>query len=162
MFSWGSRTCSSCVTTYLNHYYLVSLLAGLIAFLPMNAAWSLDARLAPRVRRAHVPWAVFALRFQVAVVYTFAGLAKVNADAGCFTGSLSECGCRAHGDAARGPLFALPGAALAMSWAGCLFDLTIAVWLSVRRTRLAAYRGGARLTRSPRRCSRSGCSRSSW
>jgi hypothetical protein len=38
-----------------------------------------------------------------------------------------------------GPLFAVPGAAIGTSWAGCLFDLTIALWLSLRRTRVVAY-----------------------
>src|SRR6185503_85882 len=30
-------------TTYLNHYYLVSLLSGLMIFLPCHRVWSLDA-----------------------------------------------------------------------------------------------------------------------
>ncbi|MEZ4296919.1 MAG: HTTM domain-containing protein [Polyangiaceae bacterium] len=129
-----------CVTNYLNHYYLVMLLAGLMALLPMNAAWSLDARLFPRVRRASVPaWAVYALRFQVAIVYTFAGLAKVNADWLLHGQPLGVWLSARTGTPLVGPLFALPGAAIVMSWAGCLFDLTIALWLSVRRTRLAAY-----------------------
>ena len=35
------------VTTYLNHYYLVSLLAALLAFVPAHRVWSLDARRVP-------------------------------------------------------------------------------------------------------------------
>lgn len=129
-----------CVTNYLNHYYLVSLLAGLMALLPMNAAWSLDARLFPRARRASVPaWTVHLLRFQIAIVYTFAGLAKVNADWLVHGQPLGVWLAARTGMPVLGPLFALPGAALAMSWAGCLFDLTIALWLSIPRTRLAAY-----------------------
>src|SRR5690606_8023233 len=38
-----------------------------------------------------------------------------------------------------GPLFTLPGVPLAMSWAGFLFDATIVVWLSWKRTRPYAY-----------------------
>lgn len=129
-----------CVTNYLNHYYLVSLLAGLMILLPMNAAWSLDARLFRGARRASVPaWAVYLLRFQIAVVYTFAGLAKVNADWLLHGQPLGVWLAARTGMPILGPVFALPGAALVMSWAGCLFDLTIALWLSIPRTRLPAY-----------------------
>lgn len=129
-----------CVTNYLNHYYLVALLAGLMAFLPMNAAWSLDARLFPRARRGAIPaYAVYLLRFQVAVVYTFAGLAKVNADWLLHGQPLQVWLSARTGLPVVGPLLAIPGAALVMSWAGCLFDLTIALWLSMRRTRAIAY-----------------------
>ena len=71
------------VTLYLNHYYLVSLLALLLVFVPAHATWSLDARLRPRSMTvpATVPaFALYALRFQVAVVYTSAGLAKLQSD----------------------------------------------------------------------------------
>ncbi|MFT6400258.1 MAG: hypothetical protein ACJAYU_005029, partial [Bradymonadia bacterium] len=50
------------VTNYLNHYYLVSLLAFLLVVIPTG----------PDVPR----WAVWVLRLQVGVVYTFGALAK--------------------------------------------------------------------------------------
>lgn len=128
------------VTNYLNHHYLVVLLGVQLALLPANAAWSIDARRRPAIRRATVPaWMVWLLRFQVGVVYVFAGLAKAKAD------------WLVHGQplhlwlAARtetpviGPLFDKAWVALAMSWAGFVFDSTIVVWLSWARTRLAAY-----------------------
>jgi vitamin K-dependent gamma-carboxylase len=43
------------VTNYLNHYYLVSLLALLMSFMPLHRAYSVDARLFPRLRRATLP-----------------------------------------------------------------------------------------------------------
>src|SRR5688572_8035249 len=53
------------VSLYLNHYYLVSLLAFLLCFLPAHAAWSLDARRKPAIARATVPrWCLYLLRFQ--------------------------------------------------------------------------------------------------
>src|SRR5690606_29941802 len=65
------------VTNYLNHHYLVVLLGGLLVCVPANAAWSLDARWRPALRRTHVPaWIVWVVRFQIGVVYVFAGLAK--------------------------------------------------------------------------------------
>src|SRR6185436_6511242 len=37
-------------TTYLNPYYLISLLSGLLIFLPAHRAWSIDAWLKPKLR----------------------------------------------------------------------------------------------------------------
>jgi hypothetical protein len=69
------------VTTYLNHYYFISLVAFLLIFLPANKDYSLDMRLHPEQRRLTVPaWCVGILRFQMAVVYIFAGIAKLNPD----------------------------------------------------------------------------------
>ena len=69
------------VTTYLNHYYFISLVAFLLIFLPANKDYALDMRLHPEERRLTVPaWCVGILRFQMAVVYIFAGIAKLNPD----------------------------------------------------------------------------------
>ena len=69
------------VTNYLNHYYLVSVLTLLMAFLPANAAFSLDARFRAGVRRSSVPaWMLWLLRVQVGLVYFYASVAKMNAD----------------------------------------------------------------------------------
>ena len=113
-------------TTYLNHYYLVSLLALLLAVLP------LDGRTVPR-------WAYWTLRFQVGVVYGFAGLAKLNPD-WLLQALPLRIWLYQHSDLpAAGPLLAAPAAAYAMSWAGALFDLAIVPALLWRRTRIRAY-----------------------
>ena len=68
-------------TTYLNHYYFVSLVAFLLIWLPANRKYSVDALLKPALQRDLVPaWTIGIIRFQMAVVYVFAGLAKLNAD----------------------------------------------------------------------------------
>jgi hypothetical protein len=128
------------VTNYLNHHYLVVLLAGLLLALPAGAAWSVDARRRPARSRTHVPaWHVWLLRFQVGAVYTFAGLAKAKAD-WLFEGQPLNLWLTARADAPLvGALFAQPAVGLAMSWAGFVFDTTIAAWLSWRRSRLAAF-----------------------
>lgn len=128
------------VATYLNHYVLVSWLALLLALLPVGRAGAIDVLLRPARRLDAFPaWCTWLLRFQVGVVYTYAGLAKVGEDwlihAQPLTIWLSS---RTHLPVI-GPLLELPGAAHVMSWAGCLFDLTIAWWLLSRRTRPYAY-----------------------
>jgi hypothetical protein len=128
------------VTNYLNHHYLVVLLGILLACLPANAAWSIDARRRPAIARTTVPaWCVWLLRFQVGVVYVFAGLAKAKLDWLGYGQPLNLWLAARTETPILGPLFGQPWFALGMSWAGFVFDTTIVAWLSWRRTRLPAY-----------------------
>ncbi len=69
------------ITTYLNHYYFISLVAFILIWLPANRSYALDAWLRPQQSRQLVPaWTIGILRFQLAIVYIFAGLAKLNTD----------------------------------------------------------------------------------
>ncbi|HEY1172995.1 MAG TPA: HTTM domain-containing protein [Verrucomicrobiae bacterium] len=120
-------------TTYLNHYYLVSLLSGLLIFLPADAKWACAPRREPG---GMVPvWAVWLLRFQVGAVFFFAGLAKLNGD------WLLEAQPMRIWLAARsdlpwiGPFLAKVWVAYAASWAGALYDLFIPFLLLRSRTR---------------------------
>lgn len=126
--------------TYLNHYYLVSLLALLLVFVPSNAVASLDARLWPRLRSASVGnHAYLLLRAQVAVVYFFAGVAKLDSD-WLFSAEPLRTWLFALADTPLvGGLLAERWLAYAMSWAGAAFDLTIVPLLSHPRTRTPAY-----------------------
>jgi vitamin K-dependent gamma-carboxylase len=128
------------VTNYLNHHYLVVLLGGLLAVLPAHAAWSVDARRRPAIRRATIPaWMLWLVRFQVGVVYVFAGLAKAKLDWLGYGQPLNLWLAARTETPLLGGLFGQRWVALAMAWAGFLFDTTIVVWLSWRRTRLVAY-----------------------
>jgi hypothetical protein len=128
------------VTNYLNHHYLVVLLGGLLSLLPANAAWSIDARRRPELARAMIPaWNVWLLRFQIGVVYVFAGLAKLKVDWLVYGQPLNLWLATRTETPLVGGLFAEPWIGHAMAWAGFLFDSTIALWLSWRRTRLFAY-----------------------
>jgi len=127
-------------TNYLNHYYLVILLTILLFFTPAHRAFSLDlwaGRVNQQltVARRHR----YVLLAQLAIVYFFAGLAKVNADwlveAMPMAIWLPE---RAHYPIVGG-LFEQPLTAYAFSWAGCLYDLTIVGFLLWRPTRKWAY-----------------------
>jgi vitamin K-dependent gamma-carboxylase len=121
-------------TTYLNHYYFVSLIALLLACLPSNAVWSLDAR--RRGRALPVTLGSYAvLRAQVAIVYVYAGLAKLNAD-WLFRAEPLRTWLRGHLELPLvGNLLGEPWVAFAMSWAGALFDLSVVPLLCFRRTR---------------------------
>jgi vitamin K-dependent gamma-carboxylase len=128
------------VTNYLNHHYLVVLIGVQLALLPANAAWSIDVRRRPALARATIPaWMVWLLRFQIGVVYTFAGLAKLKADWLLHAQPLNIWLVARSETPIVGSLFEDPRTALAMSWAGFLFDSTITLWLSWRRTRLIAF-----------------------
>lgn len=110
---------------YLNHYYLVSLLAVLLACL--------------RLDRPVPVGAYWLLRAQVGVVYVFAGLAKLDADWLLRAEPLMTW-MQAHGDVPLvGPLLITPAAAYAMSWGGALFDLLVVPGLLWRRTRRVVY-----------------------
>jgi hypothetical protein len=114
------------VSTYLNHYWFLTLLGGLITVGPFRH--DVVARL----------W-VWLARAQLAVVYGFAGLAKLHPDwlvdaipLRLWLPARSEM-------PVFGPLLAHPEAAWVLSWAGALFDLAIIPALLWRRSRPWAW-----------------------
>ncbi|TPV96950.1 MAG: HTTM domain-containing protein [Myxococcales bacterium FL481] len=119
---------------YLNHYYLVSLMAALLIVVPSASMWSLDARRLgsrPLVAR----WCYLLLGGQVAVVYSFAGVAKIGEDWLLHAEPLRTW-LQAYADLPFvGPWLATPFAAYAMSWFGCIYDLSIVGWLLWRPSR---------------------------
>jgi vitamin K-dependent gamma-carboxylase len=122
-------------TTYLNHYYLVSLMTCLLAFLPLGKAGSLDVHWGlVRGVRSFPAWVPAILRFQVGAVYVFAGIAKLQGD-----WLLRAQPLRLWLSTSAGGLLAEPWVAFAMSWAGAAFDLALPALLLVRRTRPAAF-----------------------
>jgi hypothetical protein len=125
---------------YLNHYWYLTLAGVLLAVLPVHHHWSLDAR-AGRVRASPVVPAavVWALRGQLAVVYVFAGLAKVNTDWAVDALPLRLWLADRTDVALVGPFLDEPFVAHLASWAALLFDATIVAWLLWRRSRRFAY-----------------------
>ncbi len=133
------------VTNYLNHYYLAWLLSCLLLVSPAARTWSLDASLRQRAadvdsadRGVALGWLVV-FRVQVAVVYTYAGIAKAHADwlldaqpLRIWLGSRTEM-------PVLGALFTVDGMPLLMSWCGFLFDTTVVAFLLWSRTRWLAY-----------------------
>ncbi len=128
------------VTNYLNHYYLTSLLALLLCFTPAHARWSVDAWRNPNVQRDTLPAIyTYLLRFQVAAVYFYAGLAKFNTDWLLHGEPMTIwLNARTHLPV-LGPLFRLQWMPVFMSWAGFLFDTGIPFLMMATRTRPFAY-----------------------
>lgn len=127
---------------YLNHFYLIALLAALLAVSPAHRVWSLDAwrerRSDPVSTASTVPtWALWLLRFQVAVVYVYGGLAK--AQAAWLSGQPMRRWLAREGDAPLiGPMLTQEWAVTATVWGALLFDLLIVFAVLWRRTRVVA------------------------
>ena len=127
-------------TTYLNHYYLVSLLSFLMIFMPLHRTASLDAQRSPSALNGTVPvWVVWTLRAQLGAVYLFSGIAKLNPDWLLYAQPLRIWLYNSGDVLLIGSLLKEPWVAYAMSWAGAAFDLTIVGWLLWRRSRPWAY-----------------------
>ncbi|WP_338409741.1 HTTM domain-containing protein [uncultured Flavobacterium sp.] len=68
-------------TTYLNHYYFISIVSFVFIFLPANAYFSVDAKQNSKLIFQDIPkWNVDILKVLIAIVYIYAGLAKINSD----------------------------------------------------------------------------------
>ena len=128
------------VTTYLNHYYFVSLVAFLMIWLPANRLYSMDVLLRPQLRRTYVPaWTVGILRFQVGIVYFFAGLAKLNTDWLINAEPMKTWLPAKSHIPVVGQWMYKEWVAYLFSWFGALYDLFIVFFLLNRRTRPWAY-----------------------
>ena len=123
---------------YLNHFYLIALLAVLLAIVPAHRVWSVDSWSRRQPPGSSVPtWSLWLLRFQIAVVYVYGGIAKIEPDwlrGEPMTTWLS----RADHVPLVGPLLTLDGAGVAAAWAGLFFDLLIVAAVAWRRTRVVA------------------------
>ncbi len=127
-------------STYLNHYYYVTLISFLLIFLPANRCFSLDVFFGMKKKSETVAaWHLGILKFQIGVVYCFAGLAKLNSDWLFNAQPLKMWLHTAHHWPLVGPLMTQDWVAYVFSWTGCLFDLSIVFFLLSRRTRIYAY-----------------------
>jgi hypothetical protein len=128
------------VTNYLNHYYLVSLLAFLMCFLPLHRAYSVDARLRPDRLIPIVPaWMLYLMRFQIGVVYFYAGIAKLQPDWLLHAQPLGIWLAARTETPLIGALLTWPAMPYIMSWAGFLNDTLVVPFLLWRKTRPYAF-----------------------
>ena len=123
-------------TTYLNHYYLVSLISFLMIFFPANASFSLDNIIKKKSYRLIPKWNVDSLKLMICIVYFYAGIAKINTDWLIEAQPLriwltSKYDLPIVGNT----LFQMDWVHVFFSWAGMFYDLFIAFILLYRITR---------------------------
>ena len=136
-FAWAQALDAA---NYLNHYYLLLLLAGMCVVLPVGSAYSLDVLLRRRSRAVRVPaWTVHLALVQLSLVYFFAGLAKVNADWLLRAMPLAVWLPERAWWPLVGDLLAQPWTAYLGSWLACAYDLSIWALLLRDRSRPWAY-----------------------
>ncbi|WP_186775598.1 HTTM domain-containing protein [Rubripirellula tenax] len=124
-------------TIYVNHYYLLSMTAGLLVFLPAAGQWSVDrliglTRTGPTMWR----WQLWMLRFQLGMPYVFGAMAKLNGD--WLRGQPMESILRLRTSWGGRPWSEIPGMVEAFAWGGFAFDLLVVPLLMWKRTRLIA------------------------
>ncbi|TAE22737.1 MAG: HTTM domain-containing protein [Candidatus Kapaibacterium sp.] len=127
-------------TYYLNHYYFVSVMSFVLMLLPAHRTFSLDIRRKPALERDSVPrWMIDVVKFQVGIVYAFAGIAKINSD-WLFRAMPLAIWLPANDTMPIvGWALRYKETAYLFSWVGMLFDCTIPFWLSWKRSRVLAY-----------------------
>lgn len=126
-------------TSYNNHYYLMVLLCWIMAFLPANKRYSLDAKLNPSFKSLSMPqWVKWTLILQVGIVFIYGSVAKWYPDwlNGTAPGIILS---------AKRNYF-LIGGFLQQNWVhyaiayfGILFDLLIIPMLLWKKTRLLGF-----------------------
>lgn len=122
------------VSTYLNHYWFMTLAGLILTVAPTDTCFAIRCR-DVRVGRE---W-LWLLRFQVGIVYCFAGIAKLNAD-WLLHGLPLRLWLPARSNLpVIGPLLEEPASAVVASWAGAVFDCTIVALLLWARTRRVAW-----------------------
>jgi hypothetical protein len=135
--NWKPRLCSGLLglgwayvflldqANYLNHLYLVILLLCLIAVVP--------------VREGRVPgWGLDLMRFELGVVYGFAGLAKINSD--WLAGEPLTQWLELRSEMPLiGAWLTSPEVGLGLSWVGLVFDILVVPALLWSRTRSATF-----------------------
>lgn len=127
-------------TNYLNHYYFISLVAFLLIWLPANRSHSLDVKFGFVQPTKIVPaWTINILKFQLGVVYFFAGVAKLNYHWLIEAQPLFNWLKHQSDLPIVGSIMGEKWIAFVFSWAGCLFDLSVAFLLSFKKTRIYAY-----------------------
>lgn len=126
-------------TTYLNHYYFVSLVCFLLMLLPANAAFSVDAWRKERQVTQVPRYTIDALRLLMTILYLYAGLAKINSDWLLQAQPLRTWLPAKNDLPVIGGLFNFVWMAYLFSWAGCIYDLSIPFLLYWKKTRTWAF-----------------------
>ncbi len=127
-------------TTYLNHYYFISILSFLLIFLPAGCYYSIDSKRNQEETVRFIPrWNIDALKLLLAIVYIYAGLAKLNADWMLNAMPLKIWLPSKYSLPILGNLMQQEWVHYLFSWGGAVYDLTIVFFLLYRKTRIPAF-----------------------
>ncbi|MDE0472812.1 MAG: HTTM domain-containing protein [Ekhidna sp.] len=124
-------------TTYLNHYYFISILSFLMIFLPAADYFSWDSR---KLHTEYVPaWAINSIKLLLFIVYCYAGLAKLNSDWLFSAMPLKIWLPGKYNIPFLGDFLHKEWVIYAFSWGGAIYDLTIPFLLIWKRSRVFAF-----------------------
>lgn len=127
-------------TTYLNHYYFISVLSFVMLFLPANAYFSIDAVKNPPKAFQRIPaWTINAIKLLLVIVYFYAGLAKLNSDWLLKAMPLKIWLPSKFDIPLLGDLVSQEWVSYAFSYLGAVYDLAIPFLLRYSRTRIFAF-----------------------
>lgn len=130
-------------TTYLNHYYFISLVGFIMIFLPANAYFSIDAKRQNKIASQKIPkWTVDIIKLMLGIVYFYAGLAKLNSD-WLFRAQPLKIWLPSKYDLPfiGENLMQQNWFHFAMSWCGALYDLVIPFLLCYKKTMVCLCNG---------------------
>jgi hypothetical protein len=127
-------------TTYLNHYYFISVMAFLLIWVPANRYFSVDVWRNPKLLVNRVPaWTINIFKLQLLLVYFFAGISKLNYD-WLIAAMPLKIWLPANSQLPIiGGLLTQLWVAYVFSWFGALFDLFIGFLLLSKKFRKPAY-----------------------
>lgn len=126
-------------SAYNNHYYLILLLCWIMVFMPANRYFSVDAKRKAVTSTIYCAnWCILIFIAQIAIVYFFAAISKINSD--WFTGKFIAI---QFSSLARRPvhgiIYGKHWFQMFICYAGFLFDLLIVPLLLWKKTRNYAF-----------------------
>ncbi|WP_378185172.1 HTTM domain-containing protein [Aquimarina sp. W85] len=126
-------------TTYLNHYYFISIVSFLMIFLPANVYFSVDARIRKKSFQKIPRWTIDTIKLLLVIVYFYAGLAKLNSDWLLKAMPLKIWLPSKYDLPILGEMMHQEWVHYVFSYVGVLYDLTIPFLLLYKRTRIFGF-----------------------
>ena len=127
-------------TTYLNHYYFISVLSLLLFFIPANAIFSIDSKVFKNIKAKVYNYHILSIKGLIFIIYFCAGLAKINSDWLLNAQPLSIwLPSKYDLPILGGFFFEQSWVHYFMSWGGMIYDISIPFLLIQKKTRWPAF-----------------------
>jgi uncharacterized membrane protein YphA (DoxX/SURF4 family) len=126
-------------SSYNNHYYLLILISLMMCFMPAQRYASIDVRQNPRLKAIYMPnWCRLIIIFQLAIVYSYAAVAKLYPD--WLNGTVINQLMSAKANYKLiGNFLQIEFLQQSITYLGVAFDLLIIPLLLIKRTRKWAF-----------------------